>query len=228
VITVGLINYSLPLTVGNGNMLLSKVVKYGAQKLLSKSLLISSAFGRAVTLGVSMSCIGFVGGIIFPIISIGTFAGVICFYDYDYIPYGLCISCFLAGIPGGICPMPLTLSCLAIFLFYFGAYQSAPIFISALTSYTIVSGSGLLPTLQARQRRQELEREKEKKMLAKKKAALDQNIQPYVERNLYSLPDDEVFKAQSIPFDHEAKDSDAPLSLLQYLDHHHTNSFDQK
>lgn len=37
---------------------------------------------------------------------------------------GLCLGCFIAALPSGICPMPFTLSCLSIFMFYFGIYQT--------------------------------------------------------------------------------------------------------
>ncbi len=152
---LGFFNYLLPLTVGNGNMLVNNIVVYGYQNQLSTQLLIGSGFARIFLLGVSMNSAGFVGGFIFPTMTVAIIAGVVCYQQYSYLPLGLCIGCFLAGVPAGICPMPFTLCCLSIFLFFFGLYQTAPILIATITSYTVVCGSGLFSALQSRARQQE-------------------------------------------------------------------------
>lgn len=97
-----------------------------------------------------MNCYGFVGGFVFPILTIAIIAGTVCYMYYRWLPLGLCLACFFVGVPGGVCPMPFTLSLLAIFVFYFGTYQTAPVFVSALTSYTLVCGSGLFKMLRER------------------------------------------------------------------------------
>ena len=89
-------NWVCPLTVGDGNMVLAPIVRFGAMGLLSKHLLISSAFCKLFTLAVSMNC-GFIGGFVFPMITVGGMSGVIAYQMYDYVPLGLCIGCFLAG-----------------------------------------------------------------------------------------------------------------------------------
>ena len=149
-------NWAMPLTVGNGNQILSKVVKYGFQKELTTHELLAAVFARLFLLGCSMNCVGYVGGFIFPMITISIMAGAIAWQNYPYLPYGLCIGCFLAALPGGIVPMPLTLASLSIFMFYFGMYQTGPIFIATMTSYTLVSGSGLFGALQKRAKEREL------------------------------------------------------------------------
>lgn len=167
---VGTINWVLPMTFGNGNMILHKVIEMTYKDELGWQLICASAFARAFILGVSMNS-GFIGGFIFPMITIAVLLAMVCFKHNVYdLPFGLCISCFIAGVPGGICPMPFTLALLAILLFNFGAYQSVAIFISALTSYTIVSGSGLILALQARATRMEKENETKEK-LEKERAA---------------------------------------------------------
>jgi len=148
---IGMVNWALPLTIGNGNMVLSSIISYGYQGKLSTSLLISSGFGKAFNLGLSMNG-GFVGGFIFPILTMGVIAGVTTNQMYSYVPLGLSVACFMAALPASICPMPFTLSCLAVFVFYIGLYQTAPVFISAITSYTIVVGSGLFSEMQKRGR----------------------------------------------------------------------------
>lgn len=154
---IGSVNYVLPLTVGSGSMVVSSVVKFGGQKLLSVHLLLCSAAAKIFLLGVSMNC-GFIGGFIFPQIAVAMMSGVICFQLYGEsqgLSLGLCVGCFLSGLPSAIVPMPFTLSLLSIFVFYFGLYQTAPIFISAITSYTVICGSGVFAALANRSRERE-------------------------------------------------------------------------
>jgi H+/Cl- antiporter ClcA len=148
-LAIGVVNYALPLTIGNGNQVVSPMISYAVQNKLSTSLLVSSGFGKAFTLGMSMNG-GFVGGFVFPLITIGAMAGLVCSQLYPSLPLGLCLGCFIGGLPASICPMPFTLACLAIFIFYFGLYQTFPIFLSCIVSYTLVVGSGLFGALQRR------------------------------------------------------------------------------
>eukprot|EP01035_Chromulina_nebulosa_P017930 gene17930-23552_t len=115
-LALGLIYWALPLTIGNGSMVITSIISYGKQNKLSKSLLVSSLFAKMFTLGISMNG-GFVGGFIFPIITIATMAAVLSHLLYPDIPLGLFLGCFMAGLPAAICPMPFTLSGL------FGAMQ---------------------------------------------------------------------------------------------------------
>ena len=194
----GVFNYAMPLTVGNGNMLLPSIIKYGMQGTLSTHLLLTAGFARILLLAVSMSSVGYVGGFIFPTITISIIAGVVCYQQYSYLPYGLCIGCFLAGMPSGICPMPFTLSCLAIFMFFFGIYQTAPILIASITSYTVVCGSGLFSALQSRAKRQEEERLEAEQALLR--------------------GEDPKAAAAAASAELKAKDTEAALSLNRYLE----------
>ena len=162
----------LPLTVGDGNMVLQKVIEYGAKwgkppqtqtfpptlnfnddgnddNTLSPNLIICSAFAKMFVLGCSLNS-GFIGGFVFPTILVGVMAGVVCYQQFSYIPIGMCVSCFMSALPAGICPMPFTLAALAIFTQYNGLYQTVPIYIATITSYTIVCGSGIFSFLQKR------------------------------------------------------------------------------
>lgn len=163
---IGTVNWALPITLGNGNMIISSIISYGNQGLLANDLLIYSALAKMFLLGMSMNG-GFVGGFIFPIFTISVIAAVICHQVYPAIPLGLALGCFLSGLPASICPMPFTLSALPIFVYYFGLYQTAPVFLSSIVSYTIVCGSGLFGSLvkrgqeQQRKANEALEKEKE-------------------------------------------------------------------
>lgn len=190
---VGTINYCLPLTVGDGNLVIKQIIQYGhnyvtppstppptlqplfpavnTDNSISTSLLVSSLFAKMFVLGVSINS-GFVGGFVFPTILIGIMAGVVCYQLFpDTIPLGMCISCFLAAVPAGICPMPFTLACLAMVTQYNGLYQTVPIYLATITSYTLVCGSGIFTALQRRgmaqqaallQRQQEAQQAKQK------------------------------------------------------------------
>ncbi len=115
----------------------------------STHLLLVTAATRAFTLGVSMNC-GFVGGFVLPVISIGILCGVICHQQYDYVPLGLSVSCFMTALPAAICPMPFTLFGIATSIFFIGLYQTVPVFVSGITSYLMLTGIGLLGAIQAR------------------------------------------------------------------------------
>ena len=145
-VCVGTISWVCPLAVGDGNMVLVPIVKYGALQMISQHTLITSAFAKMLSLAISMNC-GFIGGFVFPMIAVGAMCGAVAYQQYDYLPLGLCVGCFLAGVPAGICPMPFTLVGIPIYILYFGLYQTIPIFICVITSYTVVCGSGLFKTL---------------------------------------------------------------------------------
>ena len=196
-LAIGAVNYALPLTLGDGTLVIKQLIQYGHNyastpptlpfplpsdttppptlshlvnhETISTHLIVASAFAKMFVLGVSLNS-GFVGGFVFPTILIGVMTGVVCYQLFPYLPLGLCISCFLAAVPAGICPMPFTLACLAIFTQYNGLYQTIPIYIATITSYTLVCGSGIFSAMQRRamqaQQRQ-TESEKEAQALAK-------------------------------------------------------------
>ena len=143
-ICIGTVNWALPLTVGNGNQVTKALIQLSPN--LSNGLLWSTVFARMFTLGVSMNC-GFVGGFIFPMITIGMIVGVICHNNYNEYPLALTMSCFLAAVPSGICPMPFTMLGIACFIFFLGLQQTVPIFISCITSYTLFTGLGIFGAL---------------------------------------------------------------------------------
>lgn len=93
-----------------------------------------------------MNC-GFVGGIIFPHLTIGLISGSLMYINYPSIPLGLCLGTFMISIACGVVPMPFTFTGLSCFVFFFGLYQTVPIFVASIVSYSIVCGSGLFKRL---------------------------------------------------------------------------------
>jgi len=170
-VIIGAVNYALPMTVGNGQMQFAYIVKYGGfQSKLSQNLLICSGFGRVLLFCVSMNS-GHIGGFLFPIMTIGLIAGTVFHNSYPYVPYGLCVGTFMVSIPSGIAPMPYTLTLLSTIIFFFGTYQTIPVFVSVITAYTIICGSGLMKMISLKQR----EKEEKKKLLLEQQEA-DANL----------------------------------------------------
>lgn len=157
-VVVGTISWVLPLTIGDGNMAFAPIIKLTFQQvqsytmddvpggMMTAHLLICSMFAKMFSLGVSMNC-GFVGGFVFPMLTIGCMAGGAAALTYIDQPPGFCIACFMTAVPAGICPMPFTLLGIGVYCFFFGLYQTVPIYIAIMTSYVVVCGSGIFRKL---------------------------------------------------------------------------------
>lgn len=163
-LVVGTVSWALPLTIGDGNMAFEAIIRLTFNQIsyetgatdtqsghMTAHLLICSLFAKMFSLAVCMNC-GFVGGFVFPMITIGCMAGCVTALFYTNIPTGMCIGCFMAAVPAGICPMPFTLLGISVYCFFFGIYQTVPIYISVVASYTIVCGSGIFRKLALRGR----------------------------------------------------------------------------
>jgi H+/Cl- antiporter ClcA len=139
---IGAVNYALPATIGNGNLVIGYFIKFGGAggtAVLSKSLLYKTLFARMLTLGISNNC-GFVGGIVYPFLTIGVICAVLCNQYYPGMPLGLCVSTFFISVGMGVIPAPFTFVILSCLLFFLGAYQSVVVFVAALTCFCLVSG----------------------------------------------------------------------------------------
>ena len=145
-IAIGTINWALPATVGNGNLVFDWIIKFGVNGTVTQKLLLCTGFARMTLLGISMNC-GFVGGIIFPYLTMGLIAGAIMAVNYPGIPVGLCLGTFMISVACGIVPMPFTFTGLSVFVYFFGLYQTVPIFVSSFVSYSVVCGSGIFRKL---------------------------------------------------------------------------------
>jgi H+/Cl- antiporter ClcA len=128
-VAVGAISYVLPLTIGDGNMTLAAIVRQTfyqvtadnagtqlAEPYITSHLLICSIFAKMFCIGVSMNC-GFVGGFVFPLITVGAMAGSVASLLNPSQPIGLCIGAFMAAVPAGICPMVRLTSRLTLFFY---------------------------------------------------------------------------------------------------------------
>jgi hypothetical protein len=62
------------------------------------------------------------------------------------------LTCFTASIASSIAPTPIAMAGISWFLFYLGMELTIPVFVSCLTSYCLLSGSGILQSLQAKKK----------------------------------------------------------------------------
>ena len=92
---VGITNYCLPLTIGSGSTILKNFPSIYLNGDISNYTMIVSAFAKMALLSISMNC-GFIGGFIYPMITIGTIAGLIAHNTHAEIPLGMAFSCFMA------------------------------------------------------------------------------------------------------------------------------------
>ena len=152
-LVIGLVNFSLPMTVGNGDLIAESLVKFSLQNEISKDILTWSLLGRVATLAVSLYSHGFVGGLVYPLMYIGLVSGILFFLNYPELPFGLCVACFTAAVPSCLVPMPYTLTAFVCLLYGLDLYQSAAVYISVMTSYIVISGTGILHILQGHSKR---------------------------------------------------------------------------
>ena len=144
------------MTVGNGNQVINSLIKAGLKQQLPQWLYIQSGFARMALLAICMNC-GFIGGVGYPVITMGLIAGTVTILKFPSLPPALCLSCWMAAAPLGFIPMPYTFTVLSCLIFQLNAYQSSVVFVAAVTSYLIMSGSGIISTLQKNSMKKEAE-----------------------------------------------------------------------
>lgn len=145
-IFTGAVNWALPATVGNGKLVLGFLIKFGISGDFTKKQLLCTGFARIFLFGVSTQA-GFVGGIIFPLITLGSIVGTLAYQYFDYLDPYFCVSAFMCGIPMAVVPLPITFPLLITYLFFYGSYQAVPILLTGIVSYCTLSGSGLIKKL---------------------------------------------------------------------------------
>lgn len=145
---IGAINFSLPMTVGNGDLIAQSLIKFSLQNEISKEILLLSLLGRVATLAASLYSHGFIGGLVYPLMYIGLVSGILFFLNFPELPFGLCVACFTASVPSCLVPMPYTLTAFVCLLYGLDLYQSSAVYISVVTSYILISGTGIVHALQ--------------------------------------------------------------------------------
>ena len=144
---IGITNFCLPLTVSSGSTILSSFPIAYLNGHISTSNMLASVFIKIVLLSISMNC-GFIGGIIFPLITIAVMLALICYKSYPGIPLGMCLACFVASMQCSLLPLPYTFCSICALLLSLGPNQASTVFVSVLTSYTLISGTGVLQYMQ--------------------------------------------------------------------------------
>ena len=128
-----------PLTIGDGSDQLSTVLS--SQKEIGNSVLAASAFAKMFTYHVCKEA-GFVGGIFFPCIIIGSMIGGI-FINITGVNPVVGIACSFIAMCAAFIPMPFFLIILSISCLSVGPQGLIPVFATAMTAYTFCIGVGI-------------------------------------------------------------------------------------
>src|SRR3954452_9641144 len=147
---IGLVAYLLPLTLFSGSTKLEVVVNEGPA--LGVGLLIATVVAKMITFAASLAT-GFIGGTVFPMLFIGGTAGMALHAIIPGIPAGLAVPAAMAAVPGAAVAIPFSLIAIVAFCVTIGAADVAPVGVAVLTSYLLVTGSGLVRQAQAPSRR---------------------------------------------------------------------------
>ena len=133
----GIVGVALPLTMFSGGGQLTSVLKDAST--LGLGLCIAILIAKMLTCAVSQGS-GFVGGPIFPSLSIGGTAGVTVHQAIPGVPLGLAFSCLLAAVLGSLAAAPFAMVLMAAFLTRVGPLQTSPILIAVVTTFLGVEG----------------------------------------------------------------------------------------
>ena len=133
---VGLIAFSLPLTLGAGQSQLGSVVEEAST--LGIGLLIAVLVAKMAAMALSLA-VGFMGGNVFPMIFIGGTAGVIVHLLLPDIPEALAVSCMLAAVPGSYLNAPVSMTFIAVIAISLDPRATAPVAVAVITAYLTIA-----------------------------------------------------------------------------------------
>jgi H+/Cl- antiporter ClcA len=139
-LVIGLAAYLMPLTLFAGSTSLEVVVDQGPA--LGVGVLVAAVLAKVITFAVSVST-GFIGGTVFPMLFIGGTAGMALHAIIPGIPAGLAVPAAMAAVPGAAVAIPLSLIAIIGFSVTLGTADIAPVGVAVLTSYLLVTGTGL-------------------------------------------------------------------------------------
>ena len=133
---IGLIAFALPLTADGGSDQLS----YTAENVdtLGISLLVAVLLGKMVAMALSIE-VGFLGGVVFPILFIGGAAGVLVHAIFPDIPAALAVAAMIAAVPGATISAPVSFILIGVGGVALGTAAIAPIGIAVITAYLAIS-----------------------------------------------------------------------------------------
>jgi H+/Cl- antiporter ClcA len=137
-LVLGLIAFAFPLTLFSGSDQLG--VAIDDAETLGAGLLLAVVVAKILSLALSVS-MGFIGGVIFPMIFIGGTAGTALHQLIPDLPQGLAISCLYVAVPAASARIPFTMLVLAAISLTLGSpAAAAPAGLAGIVSYVLVSG----------------------------------------------------------------------------------------
>lgn len=133
---VGLIGFSLPLTLGSGQSQLGTVVDDASA--LGIGLLLTVLVAKMAAMALSLA-VGFMGGNVFPMIFMGGTSGVIVHLIFPDLPAALAVSCMLAAVPGSYLKAPVSMTFIAAIAISLDPRTVAPVATAVIVSFLTVS-----------------------------------------------------------------------------------------
>ena len=133
---VGLIAWSLPLTLGSGQSQLRTVVDDASS--LGVGLLIAVLVAKMAAMALSLA-VGFMGGNVFPLIFMGGTSGVVVHLIVPDIPEALAVSCMLAAVPGSYLNAPVSMTFIAAIAVSLDPRTIAPVAVAVITAYLTIA-----------------------------------------------------------------------------------------
>jgi len=140
----GLLVVAAPLNLSDGSEQMSLIITNG--KELGKETIIVSGLLKLLSMSVCIG-FGFIGGPFFPLIFSGACVGSAINLIIPEIPALVTVPCCLVAVATSILPGIFTFTILSSFIFVLGGPLTAPVFIACISSYTVVSGMGLVQVL---------------------------------------------------------------------------------
>ena len=137
---LGLLTVAIPTTIGLGTTQMSVVTQQAST--IGIILLLVFALAKIIALSGALN-FGFIGGPIFPLLFIGLCFGAIIHLIFPQIPIALALGCMIVAVPAAVVPIPLALAAIGIIVVGVPFTDSLPIFLSALTAFSITHGLGM-------------------------------------------------------------------------------------
>ena len=137
---LGLLAVALPTTIGLGTTQMSVVTQQAAE--IGIILLVIIALAKIVALSGALN-FGFIGGPIFPLLFVGSCFGAIIHLIFPQVPLALALGCMIVAVPAAIVPIPIALAGIGIIIVGVPFADAIPIFLAALTAFSITHGLGM-------------------------------------------------------------------------------------
>mmetsp|Transcript_25529 Transcript_25529/g.73828 ORF Transcript_25529/g.73828 Transcript_25529/m.73828 type:complete len:431 (+) Transcript_25529:2-1294(+) len=135
----GLLGYIFPLTLGDGSYQIGTVIVGGGN--ISAAVLVSSAFVKMLTFWISNET-GFVGGVFYPLLIIGSFIGRVFVNEIGW-SWGSCMAPSLVALTSAFVPVPFGMMVLSMSVFNLSSRGGISTLLCVVTAHLLFAGIGI-------------------------------------------------------------------------------------